>query len=384
MNAATKLTFKIPAYLFYCCVLLAICYTSFRKPEYNWDMLPYMAVAISYDKPQADIHAEVYATLKKEVPAYAYNQLTDSSVKVKHDAFVNTNEFKAQMPFYVIKPLYTGLIYAFHKAGFSLVKSTVMPSVVGYLFIGLLLLIWMQQYLSALSSVLLSTLIMLLPPLQQIAKLSTPDALSALAIFSAVYYIIQPKQILLGCILLILSVFIRLDNIIFSALLFPFLYWTGVLPKQWNFGRIIIFSVLLVACYFVVTALASSYGWGLLYYNSFSKHMNDENDFHKAFSIGSYIKLIKKQITIRMLASYLPIFIFMVTLISTQVQSWRKGTWVKEHALPIFCLGVMIIRFFLQPTVSDRFYVPYYLIILLSLISLLASKQKEKLQNATA
>src|SRR4051812_6427835 len=128
-------------------VLAFISAQAYKKPSYNWDMLPYMAVILSYDG-QQNVHESVYNTARQELPAEAFRLLTDSSQAHRRETAQHVEEFNLQMPFYIVKPLYTGLSYLFYKSGFSLTRSTVIPSILAFLCVGLLMLVWCTKYIS--------------------------------------------------------------------------------------------------------------------------------------------------------------------------------------------------------------------------------------------
>jgi hypothetical protein len=359
----------IMGYCLYALFLLAICSYSFKRPAYNWDMLAYMAVAASYENSNTvAVHDEVYQLVKKELPSEKYQLLVDSSNKYKTNMEHNVAEFNLQMPFYVIKPLYTGMVYLFHKIGFTLTKSTVMPSIIAYFFIGLLLVHWIRKYLPTYAALLLGFLIMLLSPMLQVAKLSTPDCLSAFFIIWAIYFVVEKKAIVVPFILLLISVFTRLDNIILAVLFFPALTITKNLNKGIPFRKQLIFVVVAVLCYFIVSSGAMSYGWSMLYYPSFSTHLNAEHDIHQAFSIISYLKLVSAQLMVGLFFSWITIFIFLIALLCLKTKQSSNRKWNIDQTILLLFLFVIVIRFLLQPVIADRFYIPYYLVVIVFLI----------------
>jgi hypothetical protein len=369
-NNQSKTTIgTITGYCLYVLFLLAICFYSFKRPSYNWDMLAYMAVAVSYENNNAtEVHGKVYQLAKQELPPEKYQQLVDSSNAYKTSIAHNANEFNLQMPFYVVKPLYTGMVYLFHKVGFSLTKSTMMPSVIAYFFIGLLLVHWIKKYMQSYAALLLSFLIMLLSPMLQVAKLSTPDCLSAFFVLWAIYFVVEKKAIAVPFVLLLISIFARLDNAILSVLLFPVLAFTGKLEKKLLMKKQLFFLVATVLCYLVVSSGAISYGWNVFYYPSFFTHLNTEHDIHQAFSLVSYLKLALTQVMVGLFFSWLPIFIFLIALLCIKANSSNNKIWCIDQVILLLFLIIILLRFILQPVIADRFYIPYYLVVIVFLI----------------
>src|ERR1700722_1366719 len=159
-------------------VLLVAAFYSFKKPEYNWDMLPYMALVLKADN--ADIktvHDLIYQKAKQNLPSLTYQNLAganDYRKKMSEDALA----FNNQLPFYVVKPLYVWVVYMFYKSGFSLTASTILPSIFAFLLCGILLYYWLKKYIGEVYASGMSLFVMLSPPILSTARLSTPDLLS--------------------------------------------------------------------------------------------------------------------------------------------------------------------------------------------------------------
>src|SRR5690349_13748737 len=162
------------------CIVASAIYC-FKRPLYNWDMLPYSALVMKmdgYDAKKAFAYA--YESAKQNIPSGPYHLLTDSTNAYRYNLANNPGAFNEQLPFYVVKPLYTSLAYLAYKSGFSLPQATLVPSFISYLLICLLFFHWLSRYLPWPASFFVSLLIMISSPLIEIAKLSTPDCLSAL------------------------------------------------------------------------------------------------------------------------------------------------------------------------------------------------------------
>ena len=133
--------------LIYCAIILCVSIYSLKKPAYNWDILPYMGVILSYDKADAKtIHDNVYTIAKEQIPSTFYNRLIGPSNQYRNRVAQSPEAFHLQLPFYVVKPLYTGVSYLFYKAGASLLMATIWPSIISYFLMGLLLFYWLQKY----------------------------------------------------------------------------------------------------------------------------------------------------------------------------------------------------------------------------------------------
>src|SRR5438552_5538098 len=204
---------------YFSCILLAAIYC-FKRPLYNWDMLPYTDLILRMDHHNAqEAHYLTYDLTKKNIPSKNFQQLTDSSNVYRFKMLSDPAAFNEQLPFYVIKPLYTGLAYLFYKLGVSLPQATLVPSFISYLLIGFLLFYWLRIYLSLPITFVISLLIMLSSPLIEVAKLSSPDCLSAFLLLSSFYFIFEKPSLWSTIVFMVLSIFARLDNVVTCLLI---------------------------------------------------------------------------------------------------------------------------------------------------------------------
>ena len=353
----------------YCLSILFAAVWSLKRPAYNWDILPYMGVVLSYDQPDANIiHGNVYAAAKDQIPPVYYKRLIDSSNAYRGTIAKNPAIFHSQFPFYIVKPLYTRAAYLFFKTGISLPMSTVWPSVIAYFFTGLLLFSWIKKYWTDLYACIASLLIMLSPPLLTVAGLSTPDALSGLLLFTAAYFLTEKKSVVGTFIFLLLAIFSRLDNIIPAIIFMCVIFFT----KKWSYkisgGKIILLFSTLFLAYFTVSGNTRSFGWTIFYYPAFIKQLNASYTANNSFNLNGYMELAKSQLTTGLYFSFVSLFFFLVVLLLWDGSVFSFSKLTIEQMLAITFVVIMTGRFILQPLVADRMYIPYYLSVLAFLV----------------
>jgi len=94
-------------YLIYFFCLLPVGIFAFKKPHYNWDMLPYMAIVIKMEHSDINvIHKITYNSAKENIPSQEYGLLIPDSSQYKTKMAESPADFYQQLPFYVVKPLY--------------------------------------------------------------------------------------------------------------------------------------------------------------------------------------------------------------------------------------------------------------------------------------
>ena len=364
----------------YCVIILYAAACSLKKPAYNWDILPYMGVILSYDKADANtIHKNVYSIAKDQVPPVYYNRLVDPSNAYRNSVAQSPEKFRAQFPFYIVKPLYTGAAYLFYKAGIALPMSTVWPSVIAYFLTGLLLFFWLKKYWSGLYACIGSSLVMLSPPLLTVAGLSTPDALSGLLLFTAVYFLTEKKSTAGTFVFLLLAVFARLDNILPAVCFLSALFFTNNRNNKIPAGKIVFLFGILFLAYFAVSGNVRSYGWSVFYYPAFVKQLNSSYTANSIFDFKQYISLAKSQLMTGLYFSLISLFFFLVLFLLWNSSLSGFSRLTMEQALAVIFVVIIIARFILQPLVADRLYIPYYLSVIAFLVkknSLAVSRQQ--------
>ena len=352
----------------YVLFLLLIGLYAFRKPAYNWDMLAYIAIVIKIDHHYDSnlIHKITYNTARENIPPGAYGYLSTGPYREK--MATSSAGFYAQLPFYAVKPLYIGMIYLFYKIGFSLPISTVMPSILAYLLTGLLLLHWLKKYVTLFYASIAGLLVMYSTFMISIARISTPDSLSAFLLFAAFYFIIEKPSIMFLFIFLLLSVFARIDNIVTCFFILSFLFFTGKWQKKISFKQyLLMLSSLVVAYFFITLMTVRPFGWDLLYYPTFIHHFNLSREFHPAFSLKEYIALLYSQAITAIVVHHFALFIFLALLIAGR-PSIRFYNFTLHELFPLLLVFIILIRFLLFPDLDDRFYASFYLCILVLLV----------------
>ena len=344
-------------------VLLFIGYRyQYHHPGYNWDMLPYMGVALEYENAD-NIHAQVYAIAKREIPPHAFTQLTDSIIPYRSAVYQSPELFRKQMPFYVVKPLYTRMVQLFYKAGIPLTKATVMSSLIASFLLVCVMLHWFRKYLSLLMTALAAIALSLWGPVLLLSKTSGPDALSALLLVGAVYCMLEKTKSGLMYFLLLLSILTRIDNLLPAALFISvYSYYIHDKWKQRLKTGILLTSGCIV-CYFFVGSLAAEYNWSYFYYTDFYKHLHPDYNIAAGFSFQNYVALVRSQVMTGLYYSQLPLFLFLSLCLVAYGMKLKMDTML----LAAIWL-ILAIRFILHPVMTDRLYAGYYLIILMMIV----------------
>lgn len=356
-------------YCFFTICLLPIAIFSYKHPGYNWDMLGYIAVVVRMDgvKDISEIHRITYQSAKENIPPQDYKNLVDSPahrVRFANDP----SYFKEILPIHVVKPLYVWSVFLFYKIGFDLPKATVMPSIIAYFLIGLLLFHWMNKYLKPAFSFLSSLLIMISVFMITSARISSPDTVSAFFLVTAFYFFLEKKDPRWMFVFLLLAIFTRVDNIITGFLIITSLTFALRWEKRITRTQYLLMILILACSYLVIILPVCQFGWSIFYYPEYAKHMDFYRDFDKPLSLSEYFSFMYSKAITGLVFSHFTFFVFLSALLVFHPQpvQWRRLSF--DQKLVILIIGIILIHFILLPDLSDRFYIAFYLVIIMILI----------------
>jgi hypothetical protein len=284
---------------------------AYRYPEYSTDGLSYMANAIAMRGASVRvIHDTVYREAKAGIPGPAFEHLTGNDANEPtmqnnsfHDRATNPYHFAEYLPCFAIRPIFTELVYVLHYwFGVGLLTSIVLIPAVSYWLMGWLVLIWICRYAAIEMACLMSIVLMLTPPLLDLARSTTPDALSSLVVLSAVFLLFQQRNLLPGLILLIASVYVRTDNVILVVFVLAYLWLAESDLRVWHAA---VLSLLAVGSVALINHFAGDYGPRMLYYRI--EHVPSAiGEFIPVFGVHEYFGCLKRGVAGAWHSHFLP------------------------------------------------------------------------------
>jgi hypothetical protein len=249
-------------YLIIIATATAILIYGIMKPERNWDMVAYVAAAYYKDGYRgADLTRETYGDIKKGIGERKFSKLVTG--EYRETVFRDPASLEQQLPFYSPRVAYVELIRLFKHFGLSYTKATY---VISAIFASLSVLILGLIILGAPVSIAILPLVVVLTGYWEIARLSTPDAMSCFFSLLAIYSLIRKGR--LAFFVAAFLPLIRTDFILLSGLLMIFTYHRG--------ERLIsLFSLLSAAAIYIsVTKLTGNYGYLTLFNFTFIGPLN--------------------------------------------------------------------------------------------------------------
>jgi hypothetical protein len=235
-------------------VALCVLLLGLKKPYDNWDMIGYVAAALSAEGYRgAELNAATYDSVERAVSAPTFAQLTQQG-DYRQTVYRDPVSLQQQLPFYRIRILYVGLVRALHAAGVNLARSTYIVSAV---FAALSVVVLALVGLETETPIAALPLIVAFSGLLDITRLSTPDSMACFFALLSVYALIRESRfvfIIAACLPLVRTEFLLLSLLIFAH---AFIYGRR---KQ-----ALIAAAASGALYWLVNKASGDYGWLLLY-----------------------------------------------------------------------------------------------------------------------
>ena len=114
-----ELVKRAAAPVLYLLIAVLALWQSASKPMHNWDMIGYVAAAKSFEESDASaLHDFTYRQLRESVTHKKYTSLASGKGDLYRETISeDPAAFAEQLPFYRIRPVYTGLIYLSTRRG---------------------------------------------------------------------------------------------------------------------------------------------------------------------------------------------------------------------------------------------------------------------------
>ncbi|HTV84669.1 MAG TPA: hypothetical protein VME63_04655 [Dyella sp.] len=225
-----------------------------KKPYYNWDMIGYVAAALSADGHRgADLNTAAYGMVKSEVGAPTFDRLVQQD-DYRRTVYRDPVSLQQQLPFYRIRVLYVGLIRLMHAAGVNDAKSTYLISAV----FAALSVVWLALIGRETGTPIAALpLVVAFSGLLDVARLSTPDAMACFFALLSVYALIR-QSVLVFVVAAILPL-VRTEFLLLSLLIFAHAFIYG--KRKYA----LMAAAVSCALYWIVMKASGNDGWLVLF-----------------------------------------------------------------------------------------------------------------------
>ncbi len=336
---------------FFVLMLTAVATVGLIKPEYNWDMAPYVAASIQDDVNSIEaLHKKTWGMIETRASDGQLYRLQAQNPYNLH-TYQHPDAFHSMLPMYEVKVAYVAAIRVLGKL-IGPVEATIWISVVAALMFGGICMVWMQRggFVQAAPVVVA---LLLLSGFFYMPRLASPDMLFAALCFGGIYLLLQARDIA-ALPLLFTAFLVRPDNIIFLFTL-PL---AALLFDLKRVGLATLFAASL-ASYFWITSGNDHPGWWAHFYFSNVEIQNTMIGFHPEFALADYLKGVARGILMSLQNNNWPklmiVLLFGWALLARSKRLPNRRATAMLVAI-ILCFGGKFVTF---PLPDDRTYFVY-------------------------
>lgn len=355
--------------------MLAVFYFMFDAyfaPFRNWDMVAYVGVV-----KQASIadYKEMYeATLSeiKEVMSAGHYHKTTTQNLLSNNADV----FWQQLPHYHIKPLYTALVAGLDALGVNTARATWLVANLCFGLLGLTLAFWKPQrvhYALWLAAVLLLCQFGFLP-MRALAHFSTPDSLCIFLTLASFIGWMGYKNYGVFAVCGLLAMAARPDSLILVAGFAIFFTFFARDRMKLADGAMMLAGC--VTTYLIIDTILPSHSWQKYFYYSYVYKIPSIAVSDVSLSWEQYWKVelsLWKQLwelpRIRIIAC--------MSAFALAAFAWRREAREYAWLLAGLWAGFMV-HFAITPSIEERYYYGFYLLMVIASLELTASLSTRK------
>ncbi|SMH47063.1 hypothetical protein [Mesorhizobium australicum] len=318
------------------------------KPDYNWDMVAYVATALENRVQDAqELHRETWAQIDAGSSPEQQFKLKQSN-PYNLNQWENPADFQSQLSMYRVKVAYVWLLRALEPVA-GLVNASILLSVLPSIGFGLIGLWWLWRE-NALQAAFILVPMLLIADYSRMTTAVTPDMLLALVSAAALYCLWRGRDGLAG-VLLFASVFVRPDNIIliFALLIAAVLFSWRWLPMAVTF----VASMIAIS---VVSKYGEHPGWWAHFYFSCVQIQNSMANFHPDFSLVAFAKGYARGVVVSLQNNDWPALLALMTAAWALLNKYGRMQGGRANALA-FALAIGTLgKFASFPLPDDRFY----------------------------
>ena len=284
-------------------VLTLAALRAYQYPAYTSDGFLYMANAVAMhgaDAPEIHdtVYREVYAGVPKNILGHLLgNDPVETTMSRSfHERAVNPYRFAEFLPCFAVRPIFNELLYVLHYGfGISLLRATVLISVLSYWLLGWVVFTWISRHSPKPWAAIVSLVLMLTPPLWDLARWPMPDALSTLILVLALYWIFEKEFLALGLTVLLASVYVRTDNVLLALTVLAYLTIVNHAIEKTKAATL---AAVAIVSMFLINHFAGDYGAKLLYYRAFIATPIAPGEMVAQFGFHDYIAALKSGLAV--------------------------------------------------------------------------------------
>ena len=294
-----------------------------------------------------DFDRYVYEALvrgKRQSLQVIYPIVKHSNPRAEESLILDSPEHLGQLePLYAIRPLYTQAIAVAAYTRMPYQQAISLVSALSLFSIGIVLLAWTGRPLY-------SALLVATPAIVGVARIGTPDALSAFFLLTSAWALVS-NRMFAGLTLLMMSIWVRTDNVLLVLAILAWLVWTRKLLVPYFLAL----AALAGASVLSINHFSGNYGWRVLFRYSFLGGRYIAN-VRPGLSLSEYLTAVAAGVR-QIGGQEIALFV----LIGLAATKWLPDSDLLRPLL--LCVAVAAItRFLLFPSPENRYFIGAYLI----------------------
>ncbi|MGB9071853.1 MAG: hypothetical protein WCC22_04220 [Terriglobales bacterium] len=328
----------------------------YKNPTYDMDSIQYMGNALLMEETDPVIvHQRVYSEIELRVPKVSRDHLLGQESGApadqndsRRERAINPYRFAQFLPLFAIRPLYNQTLWLASKTGLGLVRASIFISVASYFLLGILVMAWISRYVDAPLAFLMASLLMISPPLVELGRDMTSDALATLFAFLSLYLIFERKLLTAGIAILLASIYFRTDNVVLAG---PVILacW---LERRLDLVKASALAVLALASALSINHFAGDYGIKMLYYRNFVGVPVAPAEMTVQFSFHDYLVAFRSGITLVMGSFFVPFLL-------VGIGGFFAAKQMRTVAVVTF--AYVLLHFVVLPNWQERWFGVFYL-----------------------
>jgi hypothetical protein len=355
---------KTPPLLAVLVALTLVAYAGWAKPYYNWDLLPYTAVALRLGGvPEDSLHARTYAAAREGLAEPIYQMLVEAG-EYRSAVAADAEVFRQQLPFYAAKPAFPVLLAAATRLGLHPIRAAALVPRLVYLILAAAVVVWAVAAFGSTVGPLVGLAVAGLPFVIDLARLATPDGLSTCFIVTSLVLLLERRASVWALAVATAAVLVRPDNVIWIGIV------AGSLALQERRYRVHAVAALafgIVGC-LALLRWAEAPGWSGWFYGAFVEPGRPyPGAGERSLTVGQYLVTLARHADPRGLPPFL--ILFAAAAAWTLVVRWRRlpRSSVHTRVLGVAWLGAVVF-WLAYPRFADRFLVPWYILTVMCLL----------------
>lgn len=334
--------------LFLVLSVLAVAAYGLLRPDYNWDMVAYVATALEnrLEDPR-ELHAATWEMIDEGASEKQEYHLKFSN-PYNLNQWEQPNDFQSQLSMYRVKVAYIGLMRLLEPVT-GLIDASILLSVIPSFLVGMLCLYWLWRA-EALQGAFFLVPLLLVADYSRMTSAVAPDMLLALVSMAALYAFWRGRDVV-GCVCLFASVFVRPDNLIliFALLIAAILFNWRKLPLA------VTFVAAFAAC-MAISKFGGHPGWWAHFYFSCVEIQNSMAGFSPDFSVLLMIKGYVRGVVVALQDNDWPAILAALTAAWALLAKFGHIGGRRANGL-VFALTIGTLgKFASFPLPDDRFY----------------------------